>query len=301
MGLKDRMGSAKRWLWSPMTVWMADQGCDKLAFAGQEAKVVVDVRGEDDGTMERVEVVLRMMGWGGDGKTRWPLAELPPTLGRHELTVTIPTGLPPACAKYVEYSFESELHRTKGTNSTAASVVDVVARPADLYWPEGPRSGQDGPDDVRITIELDGDDVVAVGDALTGRVVVHAVRDQHRGHDVELAFGPVVDTLVPVAGKSQAQQRARFQPTAKAKLAERRGLASGERLELPFSVEVPEGVPPTLHNGGQTSVVWQVRVEHGDASAWRRVGVLDPEARAGRRDQPSPSLLSFLGSLDTGR
>lgn len=295
------MGSAKRWLWSPMTVWMADQGCDKLVFAGQEAKVYVDVRGEDDGTMERIEVYLRMLGWGGDGKLKYPLAELPAEVGRHELTVTIPTGLPPACAKYVEYTFEAELHRTKGTNSTAASIVDVVSRPEDTYWPDGPRAGQEGPDDVRIAIELDGDDVVAVGDALTGRVVVHAMGEQRRGHDVELAFGPVVDTLVPVAGKSQAQQRARFQPMVKTKLAERRALASGERLELPFALDVAEGAPPTLHNGGQTSVVWQVRVEHGDTKAWRRVGVLDPEGLAGRRDEPSPSLLSFLGSLDTGR
>src|SRR3954453_3412450 len=111
MGLKDRLGAAKRWMWSPMTVWMADQGCDKLAHAGGEAKVYVDVRGEDDGTMERIEVFLEMMGWGAEGKGRWPLAELPPELGRHELTVTLPAGLAPACAKYVEYTFEAELHR----------------------------------------------------------------------------------------------------------------------------------------------------------------------------------------------
>jgi hypothetical protein len=301
MGLKGRLDAAKRWMWSPMTVWMADQGCDKVAHAGGEATVYVDVRGEDDGTMKHVEVFLQMMGGGLDGKARWPLAELPPEVGRHELKVTLPTGLAPACARYVEYTFQSELHRTKGTNSTAASIVDVVARPEDLYWPEGPRSGQDGSDDARITIELDAaDDAVAVGDALTGRVVVHAVREQ-RGHDVKLAFGPTIDTLVQVAGKSQPQPRARFKPTVEITLAPRRALASGERLELPFSVEVAPGAPPTLHNGGLTSVVWQVRVAYGETVAWRRVGVLDPEALAGRRDEPSPSLLSFLGSLDTGR
>jgi hypothetical protein len=51
-------------------------------------------------------------------------------------------------------------------------------------------------------------------------------------------------------------------------------------------------------HGGRTSVVWPVRVAFGDAVAWRRVGVLDPEALAGRRDEPSPGLLSFLASLD---
>jgi hypothetical protein len=301
MGLKERLGGAKRWMWSPMTVWMADQGCDKLAHAGGQATVFVDVRGEDDGTMERVEVFLQMMGWGAEGKARWPLAELPAEVGRHELTVTLPTGLAPACARYVEYTFQAELHRSKGTNSTAGSIVDVVARPEDLYWPEGPRSGQEGSDEARITIELDApDDAVAVGHTLTGRVVVHAVRER-RAADVELVFGPTVDTLVPVAGKSQAQPRARFQPTVKTTLAQRRALSVGERVELPFRLDVAAGVPPTLHNGGQTSVVWQVRASHGDAVGWRLVGVLDPEALAGRRDEPSPSLLSFLGSLDTGR
>jgi predicted chitinase len=82
MGLKDRLGAAKRWMWSPMTIWMADQGCDKLAHAGGEANVYINVRGEDDGTMERIEVYLRMMGWASDGKTRWPLAELPAATSR---------------------------------------------------------------------------------------------------------------------------------------------------------------------------------------------------------------------------
>jgi hypothetical protein len=301
MDIKGRLGSAKRWLWSPMTVWMADQGCDKLVRAGERATVFVDVRGEDDGTMQHIEVYLRMLGWGAEGKARWPLAELPPTVGRHELTVTIPTGLAPACAKYVEYSFEAELHRTKGTNSTAGSIVDVVARPEDLYWPDSPRSGQEGDDAARISIELDAEgDVVAVGGTLTGRVVVFATVQQ-RPQDVELAFGPVVDTLVPVAGKSQAQPRARFEPTVKTTLAERCAPASGERVELSFSLVVADGAPPTLHNGGQTSVVWQLRVTYGKTTAWRVVGVHDPEALAGRRDAPSPSLLSFLGSLDTGR
>jgi hypothetical protein len=67
---------------------------------------------------------------------------------------------------------------------------------------------------------------------------------------------------------------------------------------VPFRLDVTPGAPPTLHNGGQTSVVWKVRVAYGDTVAWRRVGVLDPEALAGCRDEPSPGLLSFLAGLD---
>ncbi len=301
MGLKDRLGSAKRWMWSPMTVWMADQGCDRLVRAGEQATVVVDVRGEDDGTPERIEVLLQMIGWGNDTIVKWPLAELPPTLGVHRLDVTIPPGIPPACARYADYSFEAVLHRSKGTEAKAGSVVDVVARPEDLYWPEEPRAGQDGPDEARIAIELDAaDDVVAIGTPLTGRVTIFATCEL-RGHDVELAVGPTLDTLVQVAGKSQPQPRAKFQPVEKVKLVPRLQLAAGERLELPFSVNIEPGVPPTLHNGGKTSIVWQVRVTYGDAVAWQLVGVLDPEAKAGRRDAPSPSLVSFLVGLESAK
>jgi hypothetical protein len=299
MGLMDRLNGAKRRLWSPMQVWMADTGSDRLVHAGGTAKVVVDVRGEDDGTPERIEVFLQMIGWGNDSKVKWPLGEVPATLGTHTLEVTLPTGLAPSCAKYAEYTFNAELHRSKGVGSTAASMVDVVGRPEDLYWPDGPRAGQDGPDDVRIAIELDAP-TAAVGTALTGRATVLATRDT--GQDaVALAFGPTLDTLVQVAGKSQPQPRAKFKPAVELELAGKRTLRAGERLELPFSVDVPDGVPPTLHNGGQTSIVWQVRVMRGKSAGWALAGVLDPEAAAGTRDQSSQGLLSFLASLDSPR
>ncbi|MDX6628177.1 MAG: hypothetical protein QOH00_423 [Gaiellales bacterium] len=299
MGLMDRIGAAKRWMVSPMQVWMADLGSDKLAHAGQPAKVVVDVRGEDDGTAERIEVFLQMIGWGNDEKVKWPLGEVPVTLGTHELQVTLPTGLAPACSRYAEYTFEAQLHRTKGTGSNAASIVDVVSRVEDLYWPDGARSGQEGPDDARVTIALDAE-TVSVGEALSGRATIFAMRELS-GDDVRLAFGPTVDTLVPVAGKSQPQPRARFKPMVELELADKPAIRTGEQLEIPFSIDVPAGVPPTLHNGGQTSVVWQVRVELGKTAGWRLVGVLDPEAAAGRRNEPSQGLISFLASLDTTR
>jgi hypothetical protein len=252
--------------------------------------VVVDVRGEDDGTADRVVVGLQMIGWGNDAKERWLLGELPPELGKHELEVRIPTGLAPACSRYAEYSFTAELVRTKGMSSDAASIVDVIARPEDLWWPEGPRSGGDAP----VAIVFD-EEVVALGGPLTGRVVLQPVVEGRRPGKVEVSVGPVVDTLVQVAGKSQPQPRARFSAAAEV------ALDAGQGLELPFRFALPEGLPPTLHNGGQTTIAWQVRVKHGKTAAWAVVGVVDPEASAGRRNAPSPSLLSFLASLDTQR
>ncbi len=152
---------------------------------------------------------------------------------------------------------------------------------------------------MRITLELDAP-TVDVGSTLTGRVSVFALRDA--GKDaIELELGPIVDTLVQVAGRSQPQPRVRYKATTELRLADARPLKAGEHVELPFSVDVPEGVPPTLHNGGKTSVVWQVRVKRGKTAGWTLVGVLDPEAAAGTRNQASPSLLSFLASLDSAR
>ena len=238
-----------------------------------------------------------MTGLGLDKTAKWPLAEVPATVGLHTVQVTIPTALAPACVTYAEYSFGAELHRSKGTNSTAGAVVDVVARPEDAFWPDGPRSGQDGPQDVVVTIELDAESV-PVGGTVSGRVtVVGALAPRPRS--MTLTMGPVVDTLVAVAGKSQPQLRSRFAPTATVPIGEAPALAAGERFEVPFQVAVPEGVPPTLHNGGATTVVWQVRVAVGDDAAWRTFVVLDAEALAGIRNRPSPSLIAFLSGLET--
>jgi hypothetical protein len=70
MGLMDRLNAAKRRIWSPMTVWMAEAGSDKLVHAGEPALVVVEVRGEDDGTPERIEVFLQMIRLGSEGKIK---------------------------------------------------------------------------------------------------------------------------------------------------------------------------------------------------------------------------------------
>ena len=296
MGIMDRLNATKRMVWSPITVWMADQGSDTLVHAGAAATVVVDVRGEDDGTAQHVELFLQMTGLGLEKPTKWPLAELLPTIGAHTVQVSIPTGLAPACARYAEYSFGAELLRSKGVNSTAAAVVDVVARPDDAFWPDGPRSGQDGPQNVAINIDLAGESV-PVGGTVSGSVTVVAGLATG-AHSVTLSVGPVVDTLVAVAGKSQPQLRSRFAPTATKALAEATTLAAGAPFQVPFQVAIPEGVPPTLHNGGATQVVWQVRVAVGDDAAWRSFVVLDPEALAGIRNRPSPSLIGFLSGLE---
>jgi hypothetical protein len=288
MGLRDRVKGSLRRVWSPITVWRAGEGSDTLVHAGQNARVCVDVRGEDDGTADRVEVVLRLTGEGAERRD-WPLAELPPTLGLHEIDVPIPIELPPSCSRYTEYSFQATLHRTKGIESNAGAVVDVVARPEDVYWPAGARSGQEGADDARIVIVIDSETVVP-GSTLSGRVSIVAARDLGK-HDVELTFGATVTAPASPEGK--------FVTTANAQLARAKTLAAGERFESPFSVDLPEGLPPTLRNGEASSIIWQVRVRFGDAAGWHLVAMLDPDGAAGIRDRPSPGLISFLAGLDS--
>jgi hypothetical protein len=38
VGLMDRLNATKRRLWSPMQVWVADQGSDTLVRAGERAR-----------------------------------------------------------------------------------------------------------------------------------------------------------------------------------------------------------------------------------------------------------------------
>ncbi|MCU1690002.1 MAG: hypothetical protein JWN20_1930 [Jatrophihabitantaceae bacterium] len=287
MGLRDKIKSGMRAMWSPITVWMADQGSDQLVTAGGPAKVVIDVRGQDDGTAERVEVFLKMTVF--DHIQKWPLGEVPAVLGQHTLEVTMPTGLAPSCAGFAEYTFNAELHRSKGVGSSAASVVDVVSRPEDTYWPSTPRSGQEGDDAARITIELDSP-LVNAGALVSGRVTIHALRPIDPA-SVDLAVGPSIGP--------PPQTDAKFSGVARVRLAHDVALGTAQPLVLPFAVQVPAAAPPTLYNGGKVSVVWAVRVEFGRTTGWALVGVLDPTGAAGVRNQPSPSLLGFLASLDT--
>jgi hypothetical protein len=112
-------------------------------------------------------------------------------------------------------------------------------------------------------IELD-DEVVAIDGTVAGRVTVDGL----------VEVGPALD----VGGAAP-----RFKAAASATV------AAGERFEL----ALPPGVPPTLNDGYEASIVWEVRA----GEAWRRVGVIDPDAVAGRRNGRADALLTFLAAL----
>ena len=139
MGLMDRLKSAKRYVWSPMQIGMVGTGSDAVAHAGRKAKVVVDITGEDDETMQGIDLLLRL-----NLDQTWPLAQLPATLGRHEVTVEMPTGLPPS-SEYTGYFFVAKPARSRGTAVEVLAPVDVVGRPEDLFCAYRPRAQSDGP------------------------------------------------------------------------------------------------------------------------------------------------------------
>lgn len=291
MGLADRIRGGLRTVWSPITVWMADQGSDQLVHAGQPATVKVDVRGEDDGTAERVEITLVLRYAGNTQERVYKLGECVPTIGLHELQVDIPDDLPPSCASYAEYSYGATLHRSRGTGSSAGMVVDVISRPENAYWPDA-RAGQDGAGDPRIAIALDGD-TVAMGHVVTGRVTIFAATGQ-AARDVDLALD--VTRTVPGTVK-QGTFKDVTKTVVKDRLASAVTVPAGQSVELPLRVEIPAGVAPTLQVAERHAVTWRVRVTHGDATGWASVAVTDPEGTAGIRNQGSPSLAAFLDDV----
>ncbi len=257
MGLKDRLGAAKRYLWSPMDVHMLESGSDPVVRAGQPATVVVELKGEDDGSLERVEVTLSL-----NHRTRnWVLGEVPATAGRHELQVTIPAEAPPT-TRYTEYRFVGKLHRTKGTPAEGVSLVRVIGHPDHVYRP-------DGPDSEGGVLSLDADSV-AVGGTVSG----------HSRRPGTVAFGAVVDSIRGQEGSPNGVHKVEFKPLGEIALD-----APG-----PFAFAIPAGAPPTFHDGGTTYVTWEVRT--GDA--WHRFTVLDPDGLAEVPEQKASGLLDVF-------
>ncbi|MEN0015837.1 MAG: hypothetical protein AAGC46_20900, partial [Solirubrobacteraceae bacterium] len=265
----------------PLSVSMAELGSDKVVTSGQPAKVVVQVEGEDDGTLEAIDLKLRYTGDITGAYTYTDLATVPTEPGVHELTVTIPTGLPPSVARVNEYVFLAKVRRTKGVEADALSPVDVIGRPEDLYWPDGPRGGQhNGEEIVRIEITVDSE-TVELGGSISGTVSLFAPAPLPKA-DVRLTLGA---TITAAAGP-QNKVSDTFREFGRQELVHGASLGLGERVELPFKAAVPADAPPTVDSGGHGKIVWSIRVGVGKVTAWRTIGVLDPDASAGNRNNP---------------
>ncbi len=267
MGLMDRLKSAKRYVWSPMQIGMVGTGSDAVAHAGRQAKVVVDITGADDETMQRIELLLRL-----NLNQTWPLAELPAELGRHEVTVELPTGLPPS-SEHTEYFFVAKPQRSRGTAVEVLAPVNVVSRPEDLFWPDRPRAQSDGPG---VSIQLDAE-TVELGASISGLVLAAA------GQKVTVEVGPVLDRVHQVEGSEEQTRTVTFESVAKVELKEPGA----------FSLEILAEHPPTLHNIA-TSVFWEVRAKADGVEATHVFGVLDPNSLGAARRRDS-SIAGLLG------
>lgn len=257
-------------MWSPLTVEMVGHGSDAHVVAGQPGRVVVVVVGEDDGTVERITVQLELT---GEGQTLvYPLGEAPLAVGRHELDLTMPTGLPPSAAGFTTYWLKSTLIRTKGQGSSAMCPVFVIARAEDCPWPAA-RSGREGAGSLAVALDSE---IVDIGKTLTGRITGAAA-----GEPVQVAL---VSTQT---GYAEGKDGRELQTTD----------VEVARLDVDgeaFTIDVPAGVVPTLAVGNDTTVFWQVRGTSGTTTAWTIVGVLDPDALAAVNERETSSLSEFL-------
>jgi hypothetical protein len=220
-----------------------------------------------------------------------PLGTVPLAAGRHELTVTIPPGTLPSAVGFGSYLFRGQVVRSKGLESDAVSPVVVVGREEDLYWPDGPRSGSAGPATVRMDVSLD-TATALIGGVITGQVTVQALADLP-AQAVEVQFGPDINALVKPLTSNSLERRTKFRAGATETLAPAASLTVGQTVELPFTLAAKPGLPPTLRDG-ESSVVWQVRAQRGDAGAWATVGVLDPKSLSAPAPERAQSLLDLL-------
>lgn len=258
MGILDRLNSARRHIWSPVTLDMINRGSDEVVRAGQPARVVVEVVGEDDGSVERIELMLQL-----ELRDRsWPLAAVPTALGRHELDVVIPADLPPSSAA-TRYFFKGLLHRTKGMGSEARSSVFVIGDPAHAYRASDPQAGSDS---AGLAIALDAD-VVPVGTSVSGRVTGRADR---------VEVGRLLDAPFTYEDGT-TKQKQEFKTVGQATPD-----ASGA-----FAVAVPQDAMPSLHDGESVTVTWEARAVAGKVTAWHRFVVIDPEGTTEMPEQVS--------------
>lgn len=287
MGFKERLKGLKESLSTgPMDVDLPDYGSPQAPArlaAGGTGTVEVTVTGENDGTVERIELSLHVSPY----YETFPLADVPVRAGVHPVQVRLPAEIPPSITVYADYSLRAKIHRNKGLETEASLPIDVIGSPDHLHWPKE-RSGHEGADEVRVTIDLDRE-VVDNGTPITGRVALTAERDAGANDVVLSLTGRVVSPREP-NGKDLFSREV--------KLAIGAAVSAGRTEAFPFSIDIPHAAPPTFAKN-DTTVVWTLRASHGRAVGWRVVGVLDPKAEAGIPSRKSTGLSGLMtGSPD---
>jgi hypothetical protein len=134
------------------------------------------VTGEDE-SMTGIDLVLQLQSSGET--TDHPLGAVPTTPGRHEVDVVVPTGIPRSFSMATSYFFRVDQRRTRRVAASDHFPVDVVARPQDVFWPDGPRDRPVA--DLSVVVDTD---VVAVGDIVTGQVLVSGGDGDSRSRSV---------------------------------------------------------------------------------------------------------------------
>ena len=283
MGIRDRLRAIKNAAISPLSVWLAGEGSPLLAQAGDRVTVVVKVSGEDDGTIDVIELRLK-----GDLFNRpsdpivVPLGEVPKEIGHQRVEVELPADLIASWHKAIAWKFEAEVKRTKGMGADAASPVDIAGTAAGVWWPPGERAVSEGG---AAEIRVEAPELAQVGATVAGTVTVTA-REEINGVPLD----------VGVAFEHHGDGDAKLTRAPLTRLATDLRLAPGETASFEYELALAEGSPPSLDTGFQ-SVAWQVRASLPGAEGWRWFGLLDPEATAGSRERPGQSLVGWLADV----
>lgn len=280
MGLKERFNKLKEAVSTgPIDLTLIQQGTADPLHAGQPAVVYVLVKGENDGTVEQIDLFLQR----SQGMEAFPLGTVPDVPGKHAIEVQIPAGLEPSVAEHIDWTVRAKANRNTGLNAEAFLPIDIVARPEDLPWPDGPRSGQDG-DASTVEVLLEAD-TVDQGSNLTGIARISAAKEL-KGTDVRVAIGYTVRRL---------DQKDKFEEVAFVIARQGLSLSGGQHEDVPFSIELPAGTPAT-YRFGPSSIVWRVEAKVGKTTGWALFGALDPKADGGIRARQNTSIASLLAS-----
>jgi hypothetical protein len=173
--------------------------------------------------------------------------DLPLQAGEHELTFTVPEGLPPASAKAVRWEAFAAIERRRGRDATGSTPLAVRLPPPAAADAE-PRPVAPDEDGVAFD-DLPG--AVREGEALYGTLSVTPPDDlRTTGVRVELAR--------VVTYRADGHEIVRRETAAEVEVGGAQELAAGQTQTFPFTLAVPAGLGPTAR-APHTVVEWVVK------------------------------------------
>jgi hypothetical protein len=231
------------------------------ALPGDEVRVRVTVTGEADAKAEGARAGLRCVNHflvreydrdDDEWDETWraltlheDAQDLPLEPGEHELTFTVPTGLPPSSKNAVGWTAWAGIDRRRGLDATASAEIAVRTADAPAEPPRAVPPGEDGVgfDDLPTAVRG--------GETLHGTLLV-TPREDVRTTGVKVVVRRTVTYRVD---RSEVVRR---DDVAELEVAGGQELAAGHTQQFAFSVPLPADAGPTA-SAPHAEVEWTVR------------------------------------------